>query len=109
MQVSTSYYKKEFLMRYTFNFPDLGEGLEEGTILEWYVAEGQQVKEGDPLVQMETDKVVADIPSPRQGVIALLHGSVGDVIKVGSPLVEIETEAAVAYRKVISRKRRKIM
>jgi pyruvate dehydrogenase E2 component (dihydrolipoamide acetyltransferase) len=85
--------KKEILMRYTFNFPDLGEGLEEGTILEWYVAEGQQVKEGDPLVQMETDKVVADIPSPRQGMIALLHGSVGDVIKVGSPLVEIETEA----------------
>ena len=80
-------------MGYTFNFPDLGEGLEEGTILEWYVAEGQQVKEGDPLVQMETDKVVADIPSPRQGMIALLHGSVGDVIKVGSPLVEIETEA----------------
>lgn len=78
-------------MRYTFNFPDLGEGLEEGTILEWYVAKGQQVKEGDPLVQMETDKVVADIPSPRQGVVALLHGSVGDVIKVGSPLVEIET------------------
>ena len=81
-------------MRYTFNFPDLGEGLEEGTILEWYVSQGQQVKEGDPLVQMETDKVVADIPSPREGVIALLHGSVGDVIKVGSPLVEIETETA---------------
>ncbi len=80
-------------MRYTFNFPDLGEGLEEGTILEWYVAEGHQLKEGDPLVQMETDNVVADIPSPRQGMIALLHGSVGDVIKVGSPLVEIETEA----------------
>lgn len=81
-------------MRYTFNFPDLGEGLEEGTILEWYVTEGQLVKDGDPLVQMETDKVVADIPSPRQGVIVLLHGNVGDVIKVGSPLVEIETEAA---------------
>lgn len=85
-------------MRYTFNFPDLGEGLEEGTILEWYVAEGQQVKEGDPLVQMETDKVVADIPSPRQGVVTLLHGSVGDVIKVGSPLVEIETENGVSLQ-----------
>jgi pyruvate dehydrogenase E2 component (dihydrolipoamide acetyltransferase) len=79
-------------MNFTFHFPDLGEGLEEGTILEWYVAEGQQVKEGDPLVQMETDKVVADIPSPRKGVIALLHGSVGDVIKVGAPLVEIKTD-----------------
>lgn len=79
-------------MNFTFHFPDLGEGLEEGTILEWYVTEGQQVKEGDPLVQMETDKVVADIPSPRKGVIALLHGSVGDVIKVGAPLVEIKTD-----------------
>ncbi len=79
-------------MNFTCHFPDLGEGLEEGTILEWYVAEGQQVKEGDPLVQMETDKVVADIPSPRKGVIALLHGSVGDVIKVGAPLVEIKTD-----------------
>ncbi len=81
-------------MNFTFHFPDLGEGLEEGTILEWYVTEGQQVKEGDPLVQMETDKVVADIPSPRKGVIALLHGSVGDVMKVGAPLVEIKTEDA---------------
>lgn len=81
-------------MNFIFHFPDLGEGLEEGTILAWYVTEGQQVKEGDPLVQMETDKVVADIPSPKKGVIVLLHGSVGDVIKVGTPLVEIKTEDA---------------
>ncbi|MFZ6038593.1 MAG: dihydrolipoamide acetyltransferase family protein [Bacteroidota bacterium] len=81
-------------MNFIFHFPDLGEGLEEGTILAWYVTEGQQVNEGDPLVQMETDKVVADIPSPRKGVIVLLHGSVGDVIKVGTPLVEIKTEDA---------------
>jgi len=95
-------------MRYTFNFPDLGEGLEEGTILEWYVTEGQLVKDGDPLVQMETDKVVADIPSPRQGVIVLLHGNVGDVIKVGSPLVEIETEAAGdAQEKTIDRRQKR--
>lgn len=81
-------------MKYTFNFPDLGEGLEEGTILEWYVTQGQQVNEGDPLVQMETDKVVADIPSPRKGVVSLLYGNTGDVIKVGAPLVDIETEEA---------------
>jgi pyruvate dehydrogenase E2 component (dihydrolipoamide acetyltransferase) len=81
-------------MNFIFHFPDLGEGLEEGTILAWYVTEGQQVNEGDPLVQMETDKVVADIPSPKKGVIVLLHGSVGDVIKVGTPLVEIKTEDA---------------
>ena len=79
-------------MNYIFNFPDLGEGLEEGTILEWYVKEGDQVKVGDPVVQMETDKVVADIPSPKKGVITALHGNPGDVIRVGAPLMEIEVD-----------------
>ena len=79
-------------MRYIFNFPDIGEGLEEGTILEWYVKKGQEVKTGDNLVQMETDKVVADIPSPRDGTIVALFGEVGEVAIVGNPLVEIEIE-----------------
>ena len=79
-------------MRYIFNFPDIGEGLEEGTILEWYVKKGQEVKTGDNLVQMETDKVVADIPSPRDGTIVALFGEVGEVAIVGEPLVEIEIE-----------------
>lgn len=79
-------------MKFIFNFPDLGEGLEEGTIMEWYVKAGQKVQMGDSLVQMETDKVVADIPSPKKGVIARLYGEIGDVIKVGSPLVVIELE-----------------
>ncbi len=77
-------------MNHVFNFPDLGEGLEEGTILEWYVKVGDKVKVGDPLVQMETDKVVADIPSPKNGVIVTLHGKPGDVIAVGAPLAEID-------------------
>lgn len=81
-------------MKFIFNFPDLGEGLEEGTILEWYVKVGQEVKVGDSLVQMETDKVVADIPSPKDGVILKSHGNVGDVIKVGSPLVDIKLEGS---------------
>ena len=81
-------------MNHIFNFPDLGEGLEEGTILEWYVKEGDKVKVGDPLVQMETDKVVADIPSPKNGVIVALHGKPGDVIQVGAPLAEIEVEGS---------------
>ena len=81
-------------MNHIFNFPDLGEGLEEGTILEWYVKVGDKVKVGDPLVQMETDKVVADIPSPKNGVIVALHGKPGDVIQVGAPLAEIEVEGS---------------
>ncbi|HTN69248.1 MAG TPA: dihydrolipoamide acetyltransferase family protein [Dysgonamonadaceae bacterium] len=79
-------------MRYIFNFPDIGEGLEEGTILEWYVKKGQEVKTGENLVQMETDKVVADIPSPRDGTIVALFGEVGEIAIVGEPLVEIEIE-----------------
>lgn len=83
-------------MRYIFNFPDIGEGLEEGTILEWYVTKGQSVSTGDSLVKMETDKVVADIPSPKTGTIVALFGEVGDVVKVGNPLVEIEIEGIFA-------------
>lgn len=79
-------------MRYIFKFPDIGEGIHEGTILEWYVDKSQPIKMGDPVVKMETDKVVADIPSPRDGQIAARYGKVGDVIQVGEPLVEIEIE-----------------
>jgi len=79
-------------MRYIFNFPDIGEGLDEGTILEWYVAKGQEIKSGQPIVKMETDKVVADIPSPKSGLIVAIFGNVGETIHVGAPLVEIEIE-----------------
>lgn len=79
-------------MRYIFNFPDIGEGLDEGLILEWYVKTGQAVKVGDALVKVETDKVVADIPSPREGVITALYGKTGETIHVGNALAEIEIE-----------------
>ncbi|MGC9151711.1 MAG: dihydrolipoamide acetyltransferase family protein [Microbacter sp.] len=82
-------------MRYIFNFPDIGEGLDEGTILEWYVQKGQPVKAGQALVRMETDKVVTDIPSPKTGVIVEVYGSVGETIHVGHALVEIEMEGIV--------------
>jgi pyruvate dehydrogenase E2 component (dihydrolipoamide acetyltransferase) len=88
-------------MRYIFKFPDIGEGLEEGTIVEWHVEKGQSVKMGDSLVTMETDKVVTAIPSPKDGVIAAKFGKVGETIHVGSALVEIdiagvEGEAAIS-------------
>ena len=77
-------------MRYIFKFPDIGEGLDEGIIAEWYVDKGAQVQMGQPLVKMETDKVVTDIPSPRTGIVAALYGRVGETIHVGSPLVEFD-------------------
>jgi len=94
-------------MKYIFNFPDIGEGLEEGTIVEWLVKKGQTVESGDLLVTMETDKVVADIPSPKSGTISALFGKPGEIIKVGEALVEIEIEGvsgedAVAETKIES-------
>lgn len=91
-------------MRYIFNFPDIGEGLEEGTILEWYVTKGQAIKAGQALVNMETDKVVTDIPSPKAGTIVAIYGSVGETIKVGSPLVEIEIEGVFGAEAVAEAK-----
>ena len=79
-------------MKYIFKFPDIGEGLDEGTIAEWYVEKGQEVKMGESLVKMETDKVVTDIPSPKTGIISMIYGKVGETINVGDPLVEIEVD-----------------
>jgi pyruvate dehydrogenase E2 component (dihydrolipoamide acetyltransferase) len=83
-------------MLYVFKFPDIGEGITEGKILEWYVKKGQTVSEGDSVVKVETDKVVTDIPIPRDGVIKNLYGKEGEVINVEDALVEMEVEGEVA-------------
>ncbi len=79
-------------MRHIFKFPDIGEGITEGRIIKWYVKKGQTINSGDPIVNMETDKVVTDIPSPKNGTIVILFGHEGDVINVDDPLMELEIE-----------------
>lgn len=79
-------------MRHIFKFPDIGEGITEGRIIKWYIKKGQEIKSGDPVVNMETDKVVTDIPSPKDGTIVKLFGNEGDVINVDDPLVELEIQ-----------------
>ncbi|RXH00002.1 dihydrolipoamide acetyltransferase family protein [Bradyrhizobium zhanjiangense] len=71
-----------------FMLPDLGEGLEEAEIVAWYVNEGDHVVTDQPLVSVETDKAVVEIPSPSSGRIAHVFGAKGDIVKVGTPLVE---------------------
>jgi len=73
-----------------FTLPDLGEGLQEAEIVAWHVAAGDHVVADEPLVSVETDKAVVEIPSPHAGRIAHLFGKVGDRIKVGATLVEFE-------------------
>lgn len=74
-----------------FNLPDLGEGLPDAEIREWYVKEGDEVKVDQPMVAMETAKAVVDVPAPQSGRIQKLYGKAGDVIITGAPLVEFES------------------
>src|SRR5438045_5377174 len=71
-----------------FILPELGEGLEEAEIVAWHVNSGDRVVVDQPLVSVETDKAVVEVPSPWSGRIAQLFGAKGDLIKVGAPLAE---------------------
>jgi pyruvate/2-oxoglutarate dehydrogenase complex dihydrolipoamide acyltransferase (E2) component len=75
-----------------FCLPDLGEGLEEAELIEWCVHVGQRVEENDLLAKMETAKALVEVPSPRGGTIAALHGKPGEAIKVGAALVTYHAE-----------------
>lgn len=76
-----------------FKLPDLGEGLQDAEIREWFVHEGDSVQADQPLVSVETAKAVVEVPSPRSGRVAKLHAKVGDTVQVGTPLVSFEGEA----------------
>ena len=74
----------------TFNLPDLGEGLQDAEIVAWHVAEGDHVVVDEPLVSVETEKAVVEVPSPRSGYVKHLLGKPHERLKVGSPLVEFD-------------------
>jgi pyruvate/2-oxoglutarate dehydrogenase complex dihydrolipoamide acyltransferase (E2) component len=81
-------------MAYEFKLPDLGEGLTEGEIARWLVAEGQEVAEDDPLVEIQTDKTTVEIPSPAAGTVSRILAAEGDVVPVGTVIVVIGNGAA---------------
>ncbi len=70
--------------------PEMGESVTEGIVLEWHVAVGDFVSEGDTVVEVSTDKVDAEVPAPMDGVITKLVASVDDEVPVGAPLAEME-------------------
>ena len=76
-------------MAYEFKLPDLGEGLTEGEIARWLVAEGQEIGEDDPLVEIQTDKTTVEIPSPAAGTVTSILVEEGKVVPVGTVLVVI--------------------
>jgi pyruvate dehydrogenase E2 component (dihydrolipoamide acetyltransferase) len=81
-------------MAYEFKLPDLGEGLTEGEIARWLVAEGQVIAEDDPLVEIQTDKTTVEIPSPAGGTVTSILAAEGDVVPVGSVIVVIDGGAS---------------
>jgi pyruvate dehydrogenase E2 component (dihydrolipoamide acetyltransferase) len=72
-----------------FKFLDIGEGITEGEIVKWQVKEGDRIEEHQTIASIETDKAIADIPSPRSGIILKIHHKEGDIVKVGETLVTI--------------------
>jgi pyruvate dehydrogenase E2 component (dihydrolipoamide acetyltransferase) len=76
-------------MAFVFKFPDVGEGIHEGRVVEWLVAEGDSVSEDQALLKVETDKAVVELPSPNSGTVLKLHAEADATIYVGDPLVTI--------------------
>jgi len=76
-------------MAFEFKLPDLGEGLTEGEIVKWLVKVGDPIEEGQVFVQVETDKAVIDIPSPRKGVVLKLSAAEGETVQVGRVIIVI--------------------
>jgi pyruvate/2-oxoglutarate dehydrogenase complex dihydrolipoamide acyltransferase (E2) component len=74
---------------YEFKLPDLGEGLTEGEVARWLVAEGDEIAEDAPLVEIQTDKATVEIPSPAAGTVTSILVAEGDVVPVGTVLVVI--------------------
>ena len=72
--------------------PQLGETVTEGTILRWLVNVGDSIKEDDPILEISTDKVDTEVPSPFSGTVSALLVEEGETVEVGSPLLELDGE-----------------
>lgn len=78
-------------MKFEYIFPDVGEGIMEGVLIKWLVEEGDSIKEGESVAEVETDKVTTEIPSARTGKVLELRFNKGDTINVGDVFIVIET------------------
>ena len=78
-----------------FKLPDAGEGLTEADIVAWHVKPGDQVEDGQIIVEVETAKAVVELPSPWDGTVARLLAEEGETVEVGVPIIAIEVAGAV--------------
>ena len=84
------------MARFTFNLPDIGEGIAEAEIVAWHVKVGDRIEEDDQIADMMTDKATVEMESPVSGKVVEVAGEAGDVIAIGSMLVVIETDGELS-------------
>jgi pyruvate dehydrogenase E2 component (dihydrolipoamide acetyltransferase) len=90
---------REVVMPFDFVLPDLGEGITEGELRKWLVKAGDVVEEHQNVLEIETDKAVVEVPSPKKGKVAKLNKQEGDIVKVGEVLMTIAEEGEAAEAK----------
>ena len=88
-----------------FKLPDIGEGIHEGEVVRWLVAEGDTVTEDQPIAEVMTDKATVEITTPFAGTVAKLGSQEGETILVGATLIEIDEEGGAAEAAEPSKKK----
>ncbi|HXX58559.1 MAG TPA: dihydrolipoamide acetyltransferase family protein [Thermodesulfovibrionales bacterium] len=88
-------------MPFQFVLPDLGEGTTEGEIRKWVVKEGDQIEEHQTVLELETDKAVVEVPSPKKGKVLKLNKEEGGIVKVGEVLMTILEEGEKTEEKAV--------
>ena len=81
-----------------FKLPDLGEGIESGDVVSLLVSEGDTIEAEQPVVELETDKAILEVPCPHAGVIVKIHVAPGDTVEIGGLLVTLEPAGATATK-----------
>jgi len=95
-------------MAFDFTLPDLGEGITEAEIRKWLVRVGDTVEEHQPVVEVETDKAVVEVPTPRSGKVLSLARGEGEIVSVGETLLSIGTEGEAEAEKLEKPKARSV-
>lgn len=86
-------------MPFDFVLPDLGEGITEGEIRKWLVKEGDAIEEHQTILEIETDKAIVEVPSPKKGRVLKINKDIGDIAKVGEVLMSIAEDGEIIEEK----------
>ncbi|MFW5903463.1 MAG: biotin/lipoyl-containing protein, partial [Halolamina sp.] len=75
-----------------FKLPDVGEGVAEGELVQWFVEPGDTVTEDQPVAEVQTDKALVEVPSPVNGTVKELRAEEGEIVPVGDVIIVFQEE-----------------